>query len=84
VVFVLWLHGCELAKICRLAMLVARTHLTADQIWGVIRNSPFRHRSTMTNQQRQYYLDVLKRERLDGGRIKDWAFTIKPLERRQR
>lgn len=83
-IFVCWLHGCSLFGV---AMEVARTRqivLDTDFIWGQIRNSPYRRRASMTMEQRQDHLDLLKSARLDEYRIADKMFKARKLGVNQR
>lgn len=75
-VYVLWLRGHTEAYCAKAAGLRER------QVAGLIWRSPYRNRSAMTDQERQSLLDQLEPLRLDR-RLKDIAFKIEPLDRKQ-
>jgi len=76
---VLWLHGLSIGGVAKALSKFVKIPVQPDQVRGVLRNSPFYNRGTMDINERQNHLDILGRERLDGGRIKPWAFRAKVL-----
>lgn len=84
VVFVLWLHGFAFGQIARVIHGFTGVMLTTDQVWGLVRNSPYARRSSMSISERQTHLDILAQHRLDGSRLPADVFRAKELTGAQR
>jgi hypothetical protein len=84
VIFVLWLHGFAFGQISAVIARLSGVMLSNDQVWGLVRNSPYARRSSMDISERQKHLDILAQHRLDGGRLPAETFRAKALTGAQR
>lgn len=80
----LWLHGFSLAQVARVILQFSGVALSADQVWGLVRNSPYAQRASMARSERQRHLTILSKHRMDGGRLPDSTFEAKVLMGSQR